>query len=622
MQGQPAEEEGSQMSKHQRLDGNSSHGQHGSGTHGHHSHHNHQHQQQHHGHERGGLGSSGHNSHHHHHSHSQHPGPPSSNASQRPSKELSTTGAHSAQVKSVSTEFISQCNNGHKLLKKAGWKEGTGLGAMEQGIVEPIRAAKMSWNRGLGFKAPIQQGKKAEWEGVDQFLTPSQCDVCDVMLVGEAEWGLHSMSPPYVAKIARGAEATWNTSLASKPSVSSEFISHCNIGHKLLKKAGWKEGTGLGAMEQGIVEPIKAAKMLLNRGLGFKAPVQQGKKAEWGGVGQILTPYQCDVCNVMLVGEAEWGLHSMSPPHVAKIARGAEATWNTSLASQPIRSMVVSAAHQQIDMLKLAFLTSRAQPCKICDDHKGLSGSDIFEHMLSKKHARNCLSYLPCGGGGGGGRRSDDQGCGGYRHDMKYKRYKSLVGLFFSKMGTAMMLCRANCQLLQTAIKRRGTPQDEISQMSEDLYSSQKQVYLAVEDYLHACQRADPDSCAVEEDIDKEGAGKEGADEESFDQEGADEEGADKEGADKEGADKEGADKEGDDKEGANKEGADKEGADKEGADKEGADKEGDDKEGANKEGDDKEGANKEGANKEGADKKGANKEGADQEHPDQDADQ
>jgi len=29
-----------------------------------------------------------------------------------------------------------------------------------------------------------------------------------------------------------------------------------NVGFKMLKKAGWKEGTGLGSKEEGIVAPI------------------------------------------------------------------------------------------------------------------------------------------------------------------------------------------------------------------------------------------------------------------------------------------------------------------------------------------------------------------------------
>lgn len=46
-------------------------------------------------------------------------------------------------------------------------------------------------------------------------------------------------------------------------------ISQDNVGHKLLKGLGWKEGAGLGAGSGGIVEPVKA------RGAG-------GRRAELG----------------------------------------------------------------------------------------------------------------------------------------------------------------------------------------------------------------------------------------------------------------------------------------------------------------------------------------------------
>lgn len=47
-----------------------------------------------------------------------------------------------------------------------------------------------------------------------------------------------------------------------------------SVGYRLLKKAGWQEGTGLGAANQGVKHPIELAKQRGNRGLGFetKAP--------------------------------------------------------------------------------------------------------------------------------------------------------------------------------------------------------------------------------------------------------------------------------------------------------------------------------------------------------------
>lgn len=62
------------------------------------------------------------------------------------------------------------------------------------------------------------------------------------------------------------------------------------MGYKLLEKAGWKPGTGIGAREQGIQEPIKAEALPDKVGLGFarKAPKlkrgrgNEGNKSEEG----------------------------------------------------------------------------------------------------------------------------------------------------------------------------------------------------------------------------------------------------------------------------------------------------------------------------------------------------
>ncbi|KAI9169183.1 hypothetical protein LWI28_008451 [Acer negundo] len=49
---------------------------------------------------------------------------------------------------------------------------------------------------------------------------------------------------------------------------SSTAIDSSNIGFKLLKKHGWKEGTGLGVCEQGRLEPIRTCLKNNKRGLG------------------------------------------------------------------------------------------------------------------------------------------------------------------------------------------------------------------------------------------------------------------------------------------------------------------------------------------------------------------
>ena len=45
-----------------------------------------------------------------------------------------------------------------------------------------------------------------------------------------------------------------------------------NVGFRLLKKAGWEEGSGLGASSQGPKEPLQLPSQKGNEGLGFKTP--------------------------------------------------------------------------------------------------------------------------------------------------------------------------------------------------------------------------------------------------------------------------------------------------------------------------------------------------------------
>ncbi|XP_056168853.1 uncharacterized protein LOC115680808 isoform X2 [Syzygium oleosum] len=55
-----------------------------------------------------------------------------------------------------SAEAIDSSNRGFQLLKKHGWKEGTGLGVFEQGRLEPVEAHLKNNKRGLG----ADRGKK------------------------------------------------------------------------------------------------------------------------------------------------------------------------------------------------------------------------------------------------------------------------------------------------------------------------------------------------------------------------------------------------------------------------------------------------------------------------------
>ncbi|KAK6146623.1 hypothetical protein DH2020_020492 [Rehmannia glutinosa] len=55
-------------------------------------------------------------------------------------------------------------------------------------------------------------------------------------------------------------------------SSGSTPIDSSNIGFQLLKKHGWKEGTGLGVSEQGRLEPVQAFIKKNKRGLGADKP--------------------------------------------------------------------------------------------------------------------------------------------------------------------------------------------------------------------------------------------------------------------------------------------------------------------------------------------------------------
>ncbi|KAL2476327.1 G-patch domain-containing protein [Abeliophyllum distichum] len=61
-------------------------------------------------------------------------------------------------------------------------------------------------------------------------------------------------------------------------SSTSTPINSSNIGFQLLKKHGWKEGTGLGISEQGRLEPVHAYANNNKRGLGSCKPKKAKKQ--------------------------------------------------------------------------------------------------------------------------------------------------------------------------------------------------------------------------------------------------------------------------------------------------------------------------------------------------------
>nr|XP_043632208.1 G patch domain and ankyrin repeat-containing protein 1 homolog [Erigeron canadensis] len=55
-------------------------------------------------------------------------------------------------------------------------------------------------------------------------------------------------------------------------------IASSNIGFQLLKKHGWKEGTGLGISQQGRLEPVQTHIKKNKRGLGAAPVIDKPRK--------------------------------------------------------------------------------------------------------------------------------------------------------------------------------------------------------------------------------------------------------------------------------------------------------------------------------------------------------
>jgi ATP-dependent Clp protease ATP-binding subunit ClpB len=58
-------------------------------------------------------------------------------------------------------------------------------------------------------------------------------------------------------------------------------ISSSSVGYKLLQKAGWKEGSAIGAQQQGLLEPLQAIANLGTVGIGY-VDEHDGKKKKIG----------------------------------------------------------------------------------------------------------------------------------------------------------------------------------------------------------------------------------------------------------------------------------------------------------------------------------------------------
>ncbi|KAK9062288.1 hypothetical protein SSX86_019474 [Deinandra increscens subsp. villosa] len=64
----------------------------------------------------------------------------------------------------------------------------------------------------------------------------------------------------------------------SEGSSTATPIASSNIGFQLLKKHGWKEGTGLGVSEQGRLEPVQTYLKKNKRGLGAEVKNPQNTR--------------------------------------------------------------------------------------------------------------------------------------------------------------------------------------------------------------------------------------------------------------------------------------------------------------------------------------------------------
>eukprot|EP00250_Pteridium_aquilinum_P005218 c15350_g1_i1 orf=91-363(+) len=65
------------------------------------------------------------------------------------------------------------------------------------------------------------------------------------------------------------------TQRMASPSARPAALTPSNVGFQLLQKSGWKEGSGLGAAEQGRLEPVDVFIKNDKRGIGAKSVNQK-----------------------------------------------------------------------------------------------------------------------------------------------------------------------------------------------------------------------------------------------------------------------------------------------------------------------------------------------------------
>eukprot|EP00116_Pleurobrachia_bachei_P009232 sb/3469494/ len=150
---------------------------------------------------------------------------------------------------SIPTEAaIGEDNVGYKMLQKAGWKEGSGLGATGSGIVAPIDSYVKRW------------GTSKEWD--KRYLWKSRTfssfdhKIQEVNAQTANKHHLGDFLPKeelerFYQKVSAAKKGTKAPSIPTEAAIGED-----NVGYKMLQKAGWKEGSGLGATGSGIVAPI------------------------------------------------------------------------------------------------------------------------------------------------------------------------------------------------------------------------------------------------------------------------------------------------------------------------------------------------------------------------------
>ncbi len=74
----------------------------------------------------------------------------------------------------------------------------------------------------------------------------------------------------------RSAQAAAST--AAGAARAGPRLSGDNIGYRLLQRAGWKEGHGLGSQEQGRIAPLDAVRNPGVRGIGFERQQQRAQQ--------------------------------------------------------------------------------------------------------------------------------------------------------------------------------------------------------------------------------------------------------------------------------------------------------------------------------------------------------